>query len=263
MSRRVPLSLLHVEYDSGDRVGALFALVSQTPIFIMVAFATLLLSRRDLATASLLAGQLLNEVFNYALKTAIEEPRPDGAPAHAPAHGMPSNHAQFMGFWAAALALWAARRWSSSAVERALVVVGAIALAVAVCVSRLYLGYHTRAQVVVGAAVGALAGAGWHLFTETALRPLFASVVALKLAKILYIRDCSHANVLEAEFGAVGGRFYTETTLRPTLTLDSVETFPARSKSRSARGAASKSPQTSAGSPQVQSGARVRPAHAK
>jgi len=199
---RVPLSIMHAEYESGDPLGALCALLSQVPVFTMVSYATLLASRRDLFTASHVAGTLLNEALNFALKRALAEPRPAGAPAHAPAHGMPSNHAQFCGFAFAALGLWAARRWRAGAPWRAAAVAGGAALAAATCASRLYLGYHDARQVAAGAAVGAAAGAAWHALTEAALRPAFPSLAATALARFLLVRDASGVNVLMAEYAA-------------------------------------------------------------
>jgi dolichyldiphosphatase len=198
---RQPLSLLHVEYETGDSVGALLALISQTPIFVMVAYATLFVSRRDLATASLLTGQLLNEASNYALKHILAEPRPAGAPGFAPEHGMPSNHSQFMGFLVSAGALWALRRWRAGVIWRLAAVLGALVLATLVCASRLYLGYHDVRQVVAGAVVGVVSGIAWHAFTETALRPLFPAIANTSLARFLLVRDCSHVdNIILAEY---------------------------------------------------------------
>jgi len=198
---RRPLSILHVEYEDGDAVGALAALVSQAPVFCIVAYAALLASRRDLTTASLLAGTLLNEALNAALKAALAEPRPAGAPPFAPAHGMPSNHAQFAGFAFAALSLWAARRWGAGAAWRAAAVAAGAAAAAAVCASRLYLGYHDARQVGAGAAVGAVAGAAWHALTEAVLRPAFPALAATPLARFLLVRDATHVpHILAAEY---------------------------------------------------------------
>jgi dolichyldiphosphatase len=198
---RQPLSVLHVEYESGDAIGALAALITQTPIFVMVSYATLLLSRRDLSTASLLLGQLLNEVLNYVLKHACAEPRPVGAPAFAPEHGMPSNHAQFIGFLVSAGSLWAVRRWGVGIMWRALSVVSGVALGTAVCASRLYLGYHDTRQVVAGVVVGFLSGASWHVMTEMVLRPAFPAIAATPLARFFLIRDCTHVqNIIMAEY---------------------------------------------------------------
>ena len=54
-------SLTHVQYVQGDPWGFPAALVTLSPVFVMVAYATLVVSRRDLATAALCAGQLANE----------------------------------------------------------------------------------------------------------------------------------------------------------------------------------------------------------
>lgn len=48
--------------------------------------------------------------------------------------------------------------------EQWLTIAGAAVLAVAVCFSRLRLGYHTKEQVAVGALVGAFVGWLWQLF---------------------------------------------------------------------------------------------------
>lgn len=199
-------SLTHVQYEEGDRLGFLLALVSQTPVFVMVSYAVLLCSRRDLATAALATGQLLNEVVNYVLKHAIRQPRPAHVHAHAgslPKWGMPSDHAQFVGFAAGYLTLWALRRWSVGRAWR-----GGVALAVhlgagAVMFSRVYLGYHTVDQVVAGYCVGLGLGAAWHAVTEAYLRPRFASVTRWSVARALLVRDCSDVNVLQAEYAAV------------------------------------------------------------
>ncbi|KAJ2894654.1 hypothetical protein GGI21_005255, partial [Coemansia aciculifera] len=90
--------LTHFQYTDGDRLGMVLALASLFPIFMIVMEVTIILSRREVAGLLLLAGQLANEAFNLLLKQVIREDRPhlhlgDG-------YGMPSSHAQFMGFFA-------------------------------------------------------------------------------------------------------------------------------------------------------------------
>ncbi len=203
-----PLSATYVVYQQGDLLGELLALISLTPIFIMVAYAVLLASRRDLHTASLLLGQLLNEALNYVLKHIIKEPRPSRASAEfLPEYGMPSNHAQFMGFWAGYLLLWAASgRWQVGAGWRCCAVLLLLAGTGAVGASRVYLHYHTVQQVLAGCCCGALAGLAWFAATEAALRPRFSAWAQLPWARWLLIRDCSHVNVLLAEYAAVQGK---------------------------------------------------------
>lgn len=216
----VPFSFTHVMYDARDPVGKLMALLSLSPVFVCVAYATLLLSRRDLHVATLALGQLLNEVFNYVLKRLLRQPRPDGFSQlhlHAPKYGMPSNHAQFMGFLAGYVALWALLRWRASAtrivhshhhhitssVEKALFVAGVWTLTALVSFGRVYLGYHTPVQVVVGLAVGAVTAGLWFTTVELLMRPHFSRVAAWPLAVVLRVRDCSHVDTLAVEYVAV------------------------------------------------------------
>lgn len=203
-----PFSLTYVVFPVGDTLGELFALLSLAPVFIIVALATLLASRRDLATACFLAGQLGNEVLNWVLKHAVKAERPESVGGHVwvPQYGWPSNHCQFMGFSAAHVCLWAGSRWRASAGWRVLTCAAALALAALVAASRLYLGYHDVEQVGAGLGIGALAGAAWFGVTEAALRPHFPSIAASPLARWAWVRDGSGVDVLRAEYEAVQGK---------------------------------------------------------
>lgn len=100
--------------------------------------------------------------------------------------------------------LWALLQWGSTRLVRWASAGAAIVGAAAVCLSRVHLGYHSVRQVLVGAAVGAVAGAVWYAFTEACLRPRFARVAALPLARAFFLRDagpCPH--VLKVEYEAV------------------------------------------------------------
>lgn len=199
------LSLTHYEYETGDAIGHLAALLSCAPIFLVVAYATLLASRRDLATASLFLGQLLNEALNAALKARFRQPRPAAAPTGDGSSGMPSAHAQFSFFLASYAALWALRAWRVGLRWRLLAAAAGAAGAALVAASRVYLHYHTLEQVLAGGAVGAGAGAAWFAVVQGALRPRFAAIAAHPLARWLWVRDCSEVNVLECEYLAVAG----------------------------------------------------------
>jgi len=199
----VPLSILHVEYVQGDRLGQLFALFSALPIFIMVAYATLFCSRRDLTTLSLVCGQLLNELLNSFLKRWFRHARPTGASFVAPEFGMPSNHAQFMGFVAASLSLWSLRCWGVARLWRSLVVCGLLSCTAVVCVARVYLNYHDAQQVVAGLVVGSVAGGVWFGFLQSVLRPRFSRIASSRIARVCLLRDLSHVNILHAEYSIV------------------------------------------------------------
>ncbi|GLE01995.1 hypothetical protein PINS_up010833 [Pythium insidiosum] len=144
-----PFEPTWVEYDAQDPFGAVLALVTLSPVFIMVMYATLVVFQRDLDAMALLVGQLLNEVLNQLLKRTIKQSRPHGA--RMSGAGMPSAHAQFLGFFAAYVVAYTLQRMDHRRrTEKALTIAGAIVLAALVCVSRVRLGYHTIEQVAVG-----------------------------------------------------------------------------------------------------------------
>lgn len=80
-------------------------------------------------------------------------------------YGMPSSHAQFMGFFATYVILWTLRNCKKTSLllrlARSFVVLGT---AGAVCVSRIYLTYHTVEQVVIGFLIGFGSGLAWYIF---------------------------------------------------------------------------------------------------
>ena len=72
----VPFSLTYVRYEENDLLGKMLALVTLSPVFIMVMYATILVIRRDIQTALITFGQLLNVGLNLILKKIINDPRP-------------------------------------------------------------------------------------------------------------------------------------------------------------------------------------------
>ncbi|XP_065068213.1 dolichyldiphosphatase 1-like [Rhopilema esculentum] len=70
------VALTHVEYPTGDLIGKGLAWMSLVPIFLIVAFVTLIIFRRELHTMTFFIGILLNECANQALKYSIKAPRP-------------------------------------------------------------------------------------------------------------------------------------------------------------------------------------------
>ncbi|CAL1270553.1 unnamed protein product [Larinioides sclopetarius] len=101
------LAISHVEYQTGDLFGKLLALTSLCPLALVIAFATLILFRRDLHTITFFCGTVLNEAINWILKHTIKELRPcHGREILFSEYGMPSNHAQFMWFFATYMAFF-------------------------------------------------------------------------------------------------------------------------------------------------------------
>ena len=99
----VSLSLTHVVYTQGDPVGLLLSIITLSPIYIVVMYATLVAFRRDIDTFLALLGQLVGVAVTVGIKKAVDQPRPDGA--HLDDEGMPSSHAQFIWFFAGWISL--------------------------------------------------------------------------------------------------------------------------------------------------------------
>lgn len=128
---------------------------------------------------------------------------------------MPSSHAQFVAFWSLSFALFLLvrhrpangpsstvtrprprdarvgaphRPWSLP--ERLLVSLAAAALAALVAWSRIYLGYHTSRQVLVGTAAGVLSALAWFLATALLRRSGWLSwALDTPLARAFRVRD--------------------------------------------------------------------------
>lgn len=67
--------------------------------------------------------------------------------------------------------------------------------------SRVYLGYHTVAQVFAGATLGIILGAVWFWVVNSVLFRYFPVIEESALGRWLYIKDTSHLpNVLKFEY---------------------------------------------------------------
>lgn len=116
-------------------------------------------------------------------------------------YGMPSSHSQYVAFFSAYICLFLLIRHvpskrtspdSSPATfsQRLIVSVLACAGATLVIYSRVYLRYHTKKQVLVGAALGVGFAIAWFVFTKC-LRSLglLDSVLDCELARLARVRD--------------------------------------------------------------------------
>uniref|UniRef100_A0A7S2S7W1 Phosphatidic acid phosphatase type 2/haloperoxidase domain-containing protein n=1 Tax=Rhizochromulina marina TaxID=1034831 RepID=A0A7S2S7W1_9STRA len=183
------LSVTAVRYRTGDLVGKGLALVSLAPIFLIAQLAALVAVRRDWPTLVLLLGQLLNDQLNGLVKHQVRQPRP--LDCELESYGMPSNHAQFMGFLLSFTGLYLCWRCACSRLEKAFWATGTAGLTVLVCISRVYLLYHTTEQVLVGLGLGFLAGAGWFLAFTFHLESLGAAAAASWVGRALLLKDHS------------------------------------------------------------------------
>ncbi|KAF4452004.1 hypothetical protein F53441_5077 [Fusarium austroafricanum] len=198
------LSVTHVYYDPNDYVSLACAYLALLPQALCVAYATLILSNREVEVALMFLGQLACEALNFALKRLIKEERPRRI--HGKGYGMPSSHAQFVAFWSVSLALFLLvrhkpphvyqgradsnlhRPWSVP--ERAAVSVAGAAIAVATAWSRVYLNYHTPKQVVVGSVAGVVSAIGWFVIVAVVRKTGWLSwALETSLARAFRVRD--------------------------------------------------------------------------
>lgn len=197
-----PISLTHVIYPEDDIIGKILAWSSLVPIFIIVSFVTLILFRRELHTMAWFLGLLVNEVVNMLLKRMMKSPRPcsvlDSKKLYNK-YGMPSSHAQFMGFMAAYAVFFAYIRLKvhvyenfTDNIRQHFISLSSVAVALIVCYSRLYLHYHTVEQVLTGLVVGVISGVVWFYVVEYLFTPHFQTISNTKFAEYFFIRDSTN-----------------------------------------------------------------------
>ncbi|KAL9936372.1 hypothetical protein V8E36_004440 [Tilletia maclaganii] len=177
-ARYASFGLTHVRYDAEDPVAQLLALVTLAPIFLLCAYTTIILYRRELTFINALIGQLGCEAINWGLKRLIRQPRPIGLSGVAEeGYGMPSSHSQFMGFFAAFFVCHFVLHHPPPRKPRTMVntmrriehftfIVLIILMSLVVCYSRYYLLYHSVAQILVGASIGLALGLVYYYLTE-------------------------------------------------------------------------------------------------
>ncbi|KAI7876219.1 PAP2-domain-containing protein [Lichtheimia hyalospora FSU 10163] len=184
------LSLTHVQFDAQDKIAYAFAYITLLPLAILVFYASVIVSRREIAGILMLLGQLTNEALNAILKEYLQMARPH---SHlGTGYGMPSSHAQFMAFFAVygSLYLWSCIHLDHI-IYKVLATLGMIFLSLLVCYSRIYLQYHSAMQVAAGMGVGTLYGILWFCILEFIFRPsgIINYLLDTWLAKLIYLRD--------------------------------------------------------------------------
>jgi dolichyldiphosphatase len=155
------LELTAIWYQASDPLGPVMAALSLLPILIHTSLAALSLCTpppHSTHHQKLFLGHLLNEFLNARLKRVFRRARPTPGPPTSNDNckvgdGMPSSHAQFMGFFIAA---WACRLPGQvmGVVPEWILFAAAMVAAVLVSYSRVYLRYHSREQVVAGFVIG-------------------------------------------------------------------------------------------------------------
>lgn len=175
------LALTELLYRNHDGLSKFFALASFLPLFIVIFLAGLASApcpQRRLPALTVLLFLALSVCLNVACKACVRSPRPAHPAAgmnYTTTHGMPSDHSQFM----AGFVVYLARRSGCSVSQppkgkrRAdgssgkpqqtpsmplLLTVFCVAATLFVGAGRVYNGYHTVGQVLVGWTAGVVLG---------------------------------------------------------------------------------------------------------
>ncbi|KAL1922461.1 uncharacterized protein VTP21DRAFT_10000 [Calcarisporiella thermophila] len=183
------LSLTHIQFVAHDSIAHVFAYVTLLPLAIIVAYASVIAARREIAPFFALVGQLANEGLNALLKQWIKQERPTQL---AKGYGMPSSHAQFMAFFAMYIAIYTYSFITfKHSIWKHFIFTSLTAIAAMVSYSRIYLNYHTTEQVLIGALVGSLFAIMWNFLIEKIVRPcgLVRWALELPIAHWLSVRD--------------------------------------------------------------------------
>jgi dolichyldiphosphatase len=207
-----PFMLTHITYPANESLYApILALLSLLPPFGVCALTAATVIYKDVIAAYLLIGSLLSAVLSAILKRVIQEPRPDRYDDDEDdiEFGMPSNHSCFAWFCCTFVMIYVVRRgglWASTKLpsrccstgmnitelptnkvlhltklwnflHTSFTIILALFIAIGCSCSRVYLQYHSPAQVYAGSVLGIILGAFWyHLFQTNVTRDLLVLV---------------------------------------------------------------------------------------
>lgn len=181
------------------------AWVSLIPVFISVGgFVSHLLFRRELQAIFFAIGLLLSQILNELVKISVQQSRPETCALleACDSHGWPSSHSQYMFFFATYFTLLAFRGLGTSSRFGKLFLASLPwPSAILTLYSRVYLGYHSVAQVFAGATLGLVLGLLWFWVVNSVLIDFFPMIEESAFARYFYIKDSSHIpNVLKFEY---------------------------------------------------------------
>ncbi|KAI8058204.1 phosphatidic acid phosphatase type 2/haloperoxidase [Syncephalis plumigaleata] len=183
-----PFGLTHVLFHKDDPLGLLMAMVTLVPIGLICSYLSVLVTSRKAWVALAAIGQLGNEVINFMLKKYIQDHRPHRCLAGG--YGMPSSHSQYILYFATFTTLCLSNGLPKTPSQLVLTIL-LYSIGVAVCYSRVHLGYHTVAQVLAGSTLGFVVSTMWYLLIQRVLKPsgILASIFRLPLLSLLDASD--------------------------------------------------------------------------
>ncbi|GMY14708.1 Lipid phosphate phosphatase gamma, chloroplastic [Fagus crenata] len=199
------VTLTHVRYQRGDQLGHFLAWISLVPVFISLGgFISHFIFRRELQGICFALGLIISQFVNELIKTSVQQARPETCALleTCDSHGWPSSHAQYMSFFAIYFTLMTCKGLGLFDVKNKWVVnFWPWSMALLTMYSRVYLGYHTIAQVFAGAALGIFLGALWFWVVNSVLIVFFPAIEESAFGRMFYIKDTSHIpNVLKFEY---------------------------------------------------------------
>uniref|UniRef100_A0A5B6ZK34 Phosphatidic acid phosphatase type 2/haloperoxidase domain-containing protein n=1 Tax=Davidia involucrata TaxID=16924 RepID=A0A5B6ZK34_DAVIN len=199
------VTLTHVRYQKGDQYGHFLAWISLVPVFISLGgFVSHFMFRRELQGMFFALGIIISQFVNELIKTSVQQARPETCALleMCDSHGWPSSHSQYMFFFATYFTLLTYNR-IGTLIRKQMWVAGLLVwpLALLTMHSRVYLGYHTVAQVFAGAALGLVLGAVWFWVVNSLLINYFPVIEDSAFGRTFYVKDTSHIrNVLKFEY---------------------------------------------------------------
>ncbi|GLI70326.1 hypothetical protein VaNZ11_015281 [Volvox africanus] len=186
-----------VYYNEGDTMGKILAYAALVPYVLILHHASQFYGRRDVYEGVIVAAFVLNESIARGLKHGLRHPRPIATCTKldiCDSFGMPSSHTQCIAFAFMLHLLLHLRGWGGKSLGTRLIgtceVVGLAVAALLTAFSRVYLGYHSIDQVVIGGLLGGALGAvcfailswrGWDLIPSTR----FGTLLHLKTSWVL------------------------------------------------------------------------------
>ncbi|GAB2272372.1 hypothetical protein Dimus_007197 [Dionaea muscipula] len=199
------VTLTHIRYTKGDRLGHFLAWISLIPIFISFGgFVSLFIFRRELQGMFFALGLLISQFVNEFIKSSVKQARPATCALleMCDSHGWPSSHAQYMFFFAMYFTLIRVRKGRiNSGGTNWFFELLAWGCALLTMYSRVYLGYHTVAQVFAGAFLGMFLAASWFWVVNWVLIDYFPVIEESAFGRWLYVKDTTHiADVMKFEY---------------------------------------------------------------